>query len=353
MARYLLLVCLVICSCSDSSVKNQSSKIKVCLNPSTELVCILFYLGGNAEYNDVFLQSYKSDVDKAFLKFKDSPTVKYTSQLSKTQEIAYDGPMSYAVHLTDELTPKVPFDPLPIAMDVRWTAQSATEFQLLVRQFADDTKFFDFYKLHAEKYKSAIDEISQKINTEVKMEWFDDFYRTPTKPDYTVIISLWNGRNNYGVKTTINGKESLYSIIGANAGENEKPILHKSAYATIIHEFSHSYCNPLVDKHLSEFDRSGQKLFKKFMSGNHQMAYDNWVTIWKETLVRACVICYLKEQGNFISNMFINNKDDAMAGFPWTEDLADNIRKNYVDNPKYPNFESYLPEIIKFMEKNY
>jgi uncharacterized protein YpmB len=351
MSRILLLLSLIIIACSDSTVSNQNSKITVSLNPSTELICILFYLAGNSEYNDVFLKTYKNDVDNTFLKFKNSAVVKFTEQLAKNQNISYDSPMSYAVHLTDELTPKMSFNPLPESMDKRWTPELASEFQILVKQFSEETNFFSFYKLHKEKYKSAIEEISQKINSEIKMEWFDNFYKTNTKPDYSVIISLWNGRNNYGVKTIINGKESLFSIIGANAGENETPVLHESAYETIIHEFSHSYCNPIIEKHKAELEQTGQKLFKKFNSGNHHSAYNNWLTVWKETLVRACVICYLKEQGNFVTNLFINNKNDANSGFPWTKDLADNITKNYINNPKFSNLESYIPEIIKFMEK--
>ena len=351
MSRILLFLCVIIISCSNTSNSNNNSKINVCLNPSTELISILFYLGGNAEYNDVFLQSYKNDVDKNFLKFKNSEAVKYASQLSKNQDISFDGPMSYAVHLTDEFLPKTVFNPLPESMDNRWTPESAMEFQILVKKFSHETGFCDFYNLQKEKYKSAIYEISQKINSKVKMDWFDKFYRTNIKPDYTVIISLWNARNNYGTKTIIDGKEYLFSIIGANSDDNDKPILHESAFETIIHEFSHSYCNPIIDKHKTELEKTGMKLFEKFKSGNHHFAYNNWLTIWKETLVRACVICYLKEQGNFVTNLFINNKNDVNSGFPWTEDLADNILKNYINNPKYSNFESYLLEIIKYVEK--
>ena len=61
----------------------------------------------------------------------------------------------------------------------------------------------------------------------------------------------------------------------------------------MVHEFCHSYCNPLVDKHTAELQDSAIKIYKRVRKAMSQMAYGNWQTMMRESLVRACVIRYL------------------------------------------------------------
>ena len=58
--------------------------------------------------------------------------------------------------------------------------------------------------------------------------------------------------------------------------------------------------------------------------------YQKWEVVLYESIVRANVRCYLKIHDEDYDATFDNNE-----GFPWTQELSENLLKNYVGNKDY------------------
>lgn len=68
-----------------------------------------------------------------------------------------------------------------------------------------------------------------------------------------------------------------------------------------------------------------------------------------ESLVRACVIRYLKDHwqaGTVVQEV----RENAERGFVWVEDLARLLERYASDRRTYPTLEEFMPEIVRFFD---
>ena len=145
--------------------------LRVVVDSRVELMCVIFRLAGNPEYNTPGVKSYADDVEKQFGKFRDHPAVKLARKLSQTRKICYNAPMSLAVHLTDttNLQLRVPLRPWPGGLDGRWTASDVNHFVKAARQFVKDTSFQTFIEQHGPLYQITAARISLSAEATIKV----------------------------------------------------------------------------------------------------------------------------------------------------------------------------------------
>jgi hypothetical protein len=117
-----------------------------------------------------------------------------------------------------------------------------------------------------------------------------------------------------------------------------------------VHEFCHSFTNPVVDKYMEQLRPAGEKLFADHGRAMRMRGYHKWESVMYETAVRACV-------GNFARNSLEPMHADyyfqreISHGFLWTKDLTDLLKK-YENNPdKYPTFDTFFPEFVDFLNE--
>ena len=127
------------------------------MDPSVELVSLLFRLAGNPEYSHCRVPAYAADVDIQFNRFRDHSAVQLARKLRQTRGVSYDACMSLAVLLTDSFDPRlsVPLDPWPDFLDQRWDAASVNTFVTAAGQFVKDSGFNDFIKAHESLYRTS------------------------------------------------------------------------------------------------------------------------------------------------------------------------------------------------------
>ena len=127
------------------------------------------------------------------------------------------------------------------------------------------------------------------------LAWFDRFFGSRPGASFQVALGLLNGGSNYGPSVAGGeGGEQLYCVLGCwQTDDDGKPMFGKPVVSTVAHEFCHSYCNPLVDRHLAALQPSGEKLFALTEAAMREQAYANARTVLCESLVRACVVRYV------------------------------------------------------------
>jgi hypothetical protein len=124
--------------------------------------------------------------------------------------------------------------------------------------------------------------------------------------------------------------------------EKGLPVFADDFLPTIIHEFNHSFINHLVRAREKQFLPSGEKVYQPVADKMAKLAYGNWKTAIIESIVRAAVVRYLFDRGEFekASAELVNERN---KGFLWIDELFVLLGTYENNRTAYPTFRSFLP----------
>lgn len=313
-----------------------------------ELLSVVFRLAGNSEYNMSPLSGYTLDIDSYFSPYKNHSTVLLAKKLADKNGVGFDAVMAMAVHLTPPpaLSPIVPFtDEIP---DRRWGKSNGVLFRQALHDFYRDTNFEEFFSSHRAMYQLAENRFHVVLRG-LDLDWYKNFYGTVPKAKFNVVLGMNNGGGSYGPKVILaDGHEELYAIIGCWTSDDSGNPTYSAGYLpTLIHEFNHSFVNPVIEQRQQEFAFADQA-YRPVASQMQAMAYGNSKVMVEESLVRGAVILYFestKHDAAEIKNMIINEQAN---GFVWMDELSDLLRLFSSERTRYPTFSSFVPAIIEF-----
>jgi hypothetical protein len=264
------------------AITAQSISVKPQVDERTELMSVIFRLAGANEYVTNDLPDYVARIDTFFMPYKNHAVIKQVQQLREIAGVGYDAVMSMAVHLNIEnehITLKNPLK--ENSLEKRWDRDSIPSFLSLLNQFYKESNFHQFFE-----QQKDIREIAErnfaKIVENIDFKWFENFYGERPNGDFHLIISLANGPNNYGASIHYdNGEEEIYAVIGSWTTDSVgNPVYSPNILSTVIHEFNHSFCNPLINSYAVELLPQAENFFKLEDTKLHQMAYGNATTIY-------------------------------------------------------------------------
>jgi hypothetical protein len=354
--KYLIvgLMGLSICLLSSPfSVLGAQNKPDVRVDPRVELMSLIFRLAGNPEYNQNRLTFYIKDVEKHFREHENHDVVQLARQLRKTRGVSFDAVMSLAIHVkdVDSMQERVPLEPAPKSWDIRWTEEDTHKFQEAARRFVKDTDFETFIRAHENLYRTAESRMEKVLEEYGVVKWFDSFFGAKSDASFTVLLGMMNGGACYGPRIVFpDGREELYCVLGVWLKDRKGiPRFDKSVLPTVVHEFCHSYVNPLVNFHAGDLEKAGQRIFPSVADAMRRQAYPGWRTMMYESLVRACVVRYrLASEGEAAAEQQIVLENTNM--FFWMRGLSSLLGEYEAHRGKYPNLDSFFPEIVKFFD---
>jgi hypothetical protein len=337
-------------------IQQDRTNLKVTIDPRVELMGVIFHLAGNPEYNKCKSKSYMKNLNKHFAGHRNHPAVKMATKLRKTRGVSYDAVMGMAVHIEDINSCReiVPFVPRPETLDGRWRINEAREFLGHCRDFVKVTDFNTFLAKNQSQYYTATARLQQLIDKRANLAWFGEFFGPRDDVDFNLVLSILNGPGNYGCRVRLKGRTKIYSIIGAWRVDwlgFGNPTFSLNVVGTVVHEFGHSFCNPLVEKYMKDFESFGEKYFPRVEKQMRGQAYGSWGTMMRESLVRACEVRYAmvndgKERAQQVVNYNIGR------GFYWTKELSELLGQYEQQRDKYKTLGDFMPEIVKFF-RNY
>ena len=343
------------------TAKNKAFTVTAKVDERIELTSIVARLAGYEEYVHNNFKVYAEEVDKHFAKYKNHPVIEFAKEVRGKNGIGFDAVPNLAVGLnpTPLLTPRVAFT--ADVPDKRWGKADAEKFAKLLRQFYKDAECEKFFKSHAEMYRIA-EKRFQQVLDKVDFSWYQKFYGEIPKGTFNLYIGLLNGGGNFGPKVVLpNGKEELYSIMGTWAVEKDGlPSYSEDALPTIIHEFNHSFINHLVVPQKEVFVKSGEKVFPFVKDSMSRLAYGEWTTVVRESLVRAAVIRYLFEHPLEVKFFADTKREDVpykvidienSSGFYWMNDLVMLLGTYENSRQIYPTFRSFMPMIEAYFKE--
>jgi hypothetical protein len=339
---------------ASQSLPTNAPTLRIQVDPRVELLSLIFRLAGNSEYSQGKVPSYNEDVEKQFNPFRDHDAVKLAGQLRRSRGVSFDACMSMAVHLNNvrDLELLVPLDPWPEGLDKRWTARDAKRFLEATRKFVKDTGFSDFLNQQRSLYETTEARIKGLMKQEVHLEWFDEYFGERPLATFTLAPGLLNGGSCYGARCReAGGKESLYCVLGVwKTDAQGLPEFTRDMISTVVHEFGHSYANPIVSRHEAELRAAGEALFKPVADKMRSQAYGNGHTLLCESLVRACEVRYsFRYDGPAAGRRSIDYQ--KVRGFLWMTELSDLLAEYETNRTKYPTLETFSPRLVGFFNE--
>ena len=312
-----------------------------------ELLSIVFRLAEAPEYNSESFGRYTEKIKKHFEPYKNHELIKFIKELRNTTTgIGFDAVMFMAVYLDENLNPIVNFsDNIP---EKRWGKENADKFVKLLKEFYTDANCKAFFDENKNLYSEAESRFLP-LYKQIDLNWFSSFFGSTPNEEFKIVTGLGNGGQNYGPSVQLaNNKREVYAIVGAWRTDSLGMVVFpEEAYLhTLIHEFSHSFVNHLVDNNIKAFEESGKKLFEPVQEQMRRQNYGNWTTMIYETLVRVSVIKYMKDHNYSHLDVQKEINEQINLGYLWIEDLLSEIEEYDRKRTEYPTLESFMPKII-------
>lgn len=328
-------------------------KIQPYVDERIELMSTIFRLIEAREYSDRNNELYVQDIEKYFAPVKSDPFLSTLKNIRNENGIGYDAVMSMAVHL------KIKDQKIGLVkernntVEKRWKTVDLPVFLKGLNSFYKNSKYNQFFQSHQADYKQAAKAYSDSVLTKFQQDWYVKFYGKEPNEDYKIVLGYGNGGGNYGPKVSPEkGKDIVYAIVSGGKF-NGRTVGFSGNYApTLIHEFNHSFVNYILETkdYKSQLQDAGEKIQKEFKKPMADQAYSSWETIINESIVRAAVLVYMKE--NHFSQAEINNemKEQISRSFIWTPDLVKLLEEYQANRKQYPDLEAFYPRIVSFFQ---
>lgn len=332
-------------------VKN--SKLQIAVNPQMELLMV------------VLLTSNYPDLCRQFLGYS-VMTEEKTEYIEKVNQ--YFSP--YAKHpiydLLDEMMPKgfalgAPVEAAlslgipPQLEKVRPYSQFAiqraygedklNEFVELLRDFALETNFMEFYHKNLKYYSDALDLFINVTNQLPYIEILEDFYGFEQE-SYNIYLTQLS-RVSYGLSLkNDNDKLDIYNICGYNSSMfQDKNTFSQYLSNLIWHEFSHAIINPLTEKYddlVKEYEYTYDYL-KQYKQPN--AGYDPWDECINEHIIRGIAI-YLCQEYMDKESAKDRLTYDVNLGYIYIPKIIEKLEYYNQNRNTYMNIEDFYKELL-------
>ena len=353
--RIFLLAILMVAFISHAKAMEQGegNPIKVEVSETVELMSILSRTAEFREYCMDMGGKYTEETEKWFSPFKSHPVIAYYQELRANHGISYDAVMSMAINLAiDGNEVKILTD--KSGLEKRWQDVEIDTFLFKLNQFYADTRFHDFYTQHLPFYESVLHTYEQNVMQYFHQDWYQRFYGTAPTEQFRVVIGFTNGGGNYGPSRQLPGlPKEVFAICGYHINEQTgKAFENGLDYAsTLIHEFNHSFVNPLINTNATQLEPIGEKLLKLSYRGMSSQAYRTAYTVINESIVRAAVIIYMQENGFTAEQVKAEMNDQIACAFHWMPELVTTMRYYTQNRNRYKTLADYYPEITKCLNE--
>ena len=312
-----------------------------------ELMSVVFYLAKASEYQNETIKPYVQSVNDFFHQHKNHDLIDYVAQVRNEYGIAYDAVMSYALHLKIQDNEVIFNHSLDKNyLDPRWTEEVVDEFLALLNAFYRETNFRAFFENNKELYEVASNRFSSKFDEIIDLSWFYEFmgYEMENKK---VLLSFINF-GFYGPSISYeDGTQYAYAIMSCNRSDDEGlPVYTDRVVNIAIHEFLHSYCNPLADKYYDEMEENARIFFDLNREMLAKQAYGSPETFMRELLVRACNIMQHRNETGDPQSVERLMRKEQLGGFTCMDKIVEALKKYEHNRDKFDDLKQFMPFIV-------
>ena len=344
--RSAIITCLLFFTLTSADAR--TPKVNVMVDERMELLTVIQYLSGYPILAQADLR-YKREIDEYFRDHRDHPAV-VLNRVIYERFFAFDAAPTYIYHFSfPGFRQNAPFS----EDDLRTFQfdKHADTLGMLMDHFKDfykRTDFHKFYTAHGKFYDSIKAPVEKKIAESNVIEVLEAHYGKENK-EYNLVLTPLLHDGGYGPMIPKGGGLALYAIIGPLGESKSVPEFDIKNLLSeyVLHEFSHSFCNPLIAKNLGELQKDSC-LLAPIKDKMEEQGYGNWEACLYEHWVRANEIVltekvFSRQRASDLADEMIRNN-----GWIYLEGLLPIIREYKANREKYKNIDALMPKVVEY-----
>lgn len=272
-----------------AAISRKAGMLNITVDPRLELLAVLQKISGSKM---VFQgeNSYADAVEAWFAPSKKHPVCDLLKRLGET-DYNHDLPVSSFLRFEGISCSKIAFnwEPYSEAMNLRRLESVSEvvplpEFYAMVGEFAIQSDFAGFFASQTDFYQKRVEDAVWALSEYPDMIAHMTSWYGYSQASYTMAISpLVLG--GYGPAMMDEaGAVHAYAVMNQDFRHFSEDDLRELS-SWFFHEFSHSFVNPLVDRHWDIFKR-GEHFYKLIQGKMMRQSYGNWWIAVVEHFVR-------------------------------------------------------------------
>jgi hypothetical protein len=169
---------------------------------------------------------------------------------------------------------------------------------------------------------------------------------------YNLILSPLVHSGGFNSKFIADGKIEVYAIIGPNGEIEHIPYFEKKYLEMdmVLHEFGHSFVNPLTEKFQKEIETIKAKYYnERLKKDGKSQGYGEWKHLFNELVIRAITIRIANEYFGAEKAEELLNFEKSI-GFSLVESIVEILKEYENSRGKYSRFDDFYPILIERMK---
>ncbi len=331
----------------------QNSKLDIRVDEKMELLTTVQYL------SDYFLLTkanikYKKEIDSYFKEYKQHPVIKLNKIIQNDYFNGSCAPWYLYQFNFPQFKPISKFTSEENQIEDYEKHKDTLDLYIKeLKDFYKKSKFNKFFKNHKSFYDSISSPVKKHINQYDIISILENHYGEQKKK-YHLILSPLMHDGGFGAETNTKNGQEIYAFIGPNYNSEIIPVFNIKDILQqyVIHEFSHSFCNPIIIKNIDVL-KQFQCLENTIVKQMKEQGYgDDWQTCLYEHLVRANEIVLTnrilgKEEADKLYDEYYNKRS-----WIYLKGLVPIIENDYQTNREsYKTEYDLINKIILYFEE--
>lgn len=270
---------------------SQKTKLNITIDDRIETLYSIAY------FDNYFLVNkhaniYKNTLDQKLKTLKNHRAVALFDSISKKYNFSYYRPVEWILQHSDFPDLKKTKNKLDENDETITKGKEylLDEFKKELIKFNKDSLFQKYLKGIKPINEKVIETVLESKSIKFLPDYLEDYYGTKLS-SYNLIISplLHSGGFNSEIINE-KGEREVYAIIGPNGEINFYPHFDKDYLEMdmILHEFGHSFVNPLTDKYVNQIENLKNKYYnEKLQKNGKNQGYSKWKYVFNEILLRS------------------------------------------------------------------
>lgn len=324
--------------------------LEIRVDKRTELLSIIEIISDYRKKYPFLLEKYGNknhviEIENKFRRYQNHKVVQLFNYLTLNYDFSFSVPIKLFLQLNDDFSFSYLSDD---TFSKRLNKDpKVLELLSLLSDFAEEIKFDTYYFGNEEKYRLFIHNVANQLIGLDIVGFMNKYYGITESKKFIVNLIPWRTYGCYGTCSN----DDLYTHLcchheSKNENDiypNDDQIFNYSSF--LVHEFSHSFINPLTDKYsLITEDNS---IFDDIWDKMKKLGYRSNKSILNDHIVRAITLRYLFLQRNDLSYYNKQLETDENWGFSYIRNIMNSLEIYEKNRNEYKNMDEFYPLLIQ------
>jgi hypothetical protein len=237
--------------------------------------------------------------------------------------------------------------------DYKTHLDTLAAFRKQLHDFYVKSDFHKFFVAHKSFYDSIVHPVNDYINGIDIVSIMEKHYGQK-KNSYNIILVPLQASCGFGVQVHTGTADNIYGVVGPTGDSEELPLFPPDIIFQnlVIHEFSHSFCNPIIHKYFNRLE-ADTCLVNPILHAQMVQGYGgDWETCLYEHLVRANEVVITKivfdsTKANKVYDRYYND-----TKWIYLKGLVPLLENEYVNNRNtYKTEYDLMPKVISYFDE--